>query len=334
MPAKNAAERWVLTFDASCGTCREISAAVGDASGGRLEVLPLARPEVQRWRSRAFGENPPFTPTLLKVRGAGEDEVVHAWTSRGMALPLIGRLGPSKTLRVLAELGRLRAEADQPMEQLQAALDRKSFLRLAAGAAVASGLLLAGKTPAFAQERRAAAAAWVARAKDDLPQTYEAFSRYALDYRREIYRALPVDTRARLWREHLKRYRTAHPSLSALQKQALARAESFIANDLAFDPSWVRQPEQQQAERQLRRDVITSFGKAEAYQIVATLGPSRQPGRTEDLIAPMGKWGKCDCNMDDQWCSSHCVPSAGGYFCEEHLGCGWWWVEPCDGFCY
>jgi len=57
--------RWVLAFDASCNTCREISAQVSSASDGKLEVLPLNHPDVQRWRQQGLGVQPPWAPTLL-----------------------------------------------------------------------------------------------------------------------------------------------------------------------------------------------------------------------------------------------------------------------------
>jgi hypothetical protein len=51
----NVRARWVLAFDASCGSCRTVSHAIGQACDGKLEVLPLAHPEVQRWRQATLG---------------------------------------------------------------------------------------------------------------------------------------------------------------------------------------------------------------------------------------------------------------------------------------
>ncbi|MGP4103248.1 bacteriocin fulvocin C-related protein [Nonomuraea sp. KM90] len=303
---------------------------VSGAADGRLEILPLQRPDVQRWRVHAFGENAPFTPTLLKVRGSGEqEEDVRGWTARRMAIPLIGRLGPRRTLRVLTALGGLREEVDQPLGSRPGVLDRKSFLRLGAGAAVAGGMLFAGKAPAFAEQRQAAAAAWVARAGKDLPRTYEEFRRYALAYRREIYRALPINVRGKLWREHLKHYRAAHPAMPASQEQTFARVESLIADDSIFDVAAGKREEYRQAQLQLHDALVENFGEDEAYQIVAALGPSQRPSGTQLLASA------CDCNLDDDWCSG-ATAFCSGFPCDQPApkGCGWFWEEPCNGLCY
>ncbi len=63
--------RWVLAFDASCSTCREISRAVKRACHGRLEVLPLNSVDVQQWRAASLGPEAPWAPTLIRLRDPG-----------------------------------------------------------------------------------------------------------------------------------------------------------------------------------------------------------------------------------------------------------------------
>ncbi|MCA2230496.1 bacteriocin fulvocin C-related protein [Nonomuraea aurantiaca] len=230
---------------------------------------------------------------------------------------------------MLAALGGLREKVDQPLESRPGVLDRKSFLRLGAGAAVAGGMLFAGKAPAFAEQRQAAAAAWVARAGEDLPKTYEEFRRYALAYRKEIYRALPANVRGKLWREHLKHYRAAHPAMSTSQEQTFARVERLIADDLVFDVAAGKQEEYRQAQLQLRGALVESFGEDEAYQIVATLGPSQRPSGIQ--LAE-----QCDCNLGDDWCGGTKVSFCSTYPCVQPApkGCGWLWEQPCNGLCW
>src|SRR5882757_1299577 len=57
-------ERWVLAFDASCGTCRQISGVAGEACDGKLEVLPLADANVRQWREQSLGVDAEWAPTL------------------------------------------------------------------------------------------------------------------------------------------------------------------------------------------------------------------------------------------------------------------------------
>jgi hypothetical protein len=58
MSAAQNRTRWILAFDSSCGRCREISARVVQASGGKLEVLPFIAPDVKRWRVQSLGSRP------------------------------------------------------------------------------------------------------------------------------------------------------------------------------------------------------------------------------------------------------------------------------------
>jgi hypothetical protein len=101
---------------------------------------------------------------------------------------------PAITLRVLGALGQLREQVHESLTSVDGSqtLSRKGFLRLGAGATIAGGLLFTGVAPAFAEQRRSAAALWVAANRDKLPQTYQAITAYSLDYRQAIYRALPV----------------------------------------------------------------------------------------------------------------------------------------------
>lgn len=146
--------RFVLAFDASCGKCAAMSSAVRESCDGKLEVLPLAHPDVKRWREQSFGATAPWTPTLLRVQG----QTVRAFTGTGMVIPLVHWLGPRSTVRVLRTLGSLRL--NRPSGEAADAsgiegMGRKRFLRLGAGLVVAAGVTLAGRTPALAGESRA-----------------------------------------------------------------------------------------------------------------------------------------------------------------------------------
>jgi len=146
----NARARWVLAFDASCGTCREISRLVAHASEGKLEILPLAHTDVRLWRERSLGSQPPWRPTLIRIHGSD----VRAWTGAAMGIRLGRRLGIPLTIRLVRLLGQLsRPEHNYSSEQTnidQSIMGRAQFLRLGTGAMVAAGLILAGRTPALA----------------------------------------------------------------------------------------------------------------------------------------------------------------------------------------
>jgi hypothetical protein len=335
MADKASHERWVLAFDAACGTCRAISETVREACGDRLEILPLAHHDVRRLLARAFAENAPFRPTLIQVRGEGDveadSEEVRAWTSWRMAVPLTRRLGLRTTLRLLGELGsRPSAQSDQPAGRQSHAISRKNFLRVAAGTATAAGLLLAGGNPALAKQRTTAAA-WVAANKDKLPQAYAAFTAYPVDYRREIYKELSAPTRARLWREHFGAYRAAHPSLSTAQRDALTQVERFVADDNVLDSTRAAKTEQHEAMmQQLQASVNEAFGEQEAYKIVAILGPA-----PSSQMASAGPRPPCECSTVSDYCGDFIVCcDRGPTQCNvTPTGCGFLWQYSCNGFC-
>lgn len=197
--------RRILAFDSSCGGCRRISDAVARACDGRLEVLPLAHPDVVAWRERAFGPDAPFAPTLLEV-GEG---TVRGWHGRSMAARMVRSLGV-RTTSVLRALGQLRAESGSGVEESAERVTRKRFLRIGAGVAVAGGLVLTGRMPAFAAEDPARR--WAAANRDSLPQTYDGVIAHPMEYRRAIFQQLTPDVRSRLWSEQLTRYQNENSS--------------------------------------------------------------------------------------------------------------------------
>lgn len=313
----NAAESWVLAFDASCARCRGISAVVAQVCDGKLDVLPLRHPDVEQWRAQALGAEAPWAPTLLAV----SPDRVRAWTGAGMAVPLVRRLGIRSTMRLLRALGSM------PSGQGEAAssnvMGRKGFLKLGAGLAAAAGLVLAGKTPAAAATTGGSecekAGAWVEANKHRLPQDYAGFTAHSMSYRRAIYAELPAAVRSKLWIAHFDRYQASHPNLTASQSKLLTQARRVAA-----DPGgWTKE-----RLAELRESAVAAFGLAEAGAILATLGTD--PERS----SPQGLPG-CGCCIWDVYCGGgSCVGTIPPNCRESSSGCGTLWMSPCNGLCY
>ncbi|WP_367123534.1 bacteriocin fulvocin C-related protein [Streptomyces phytohabitans] len=313
-------ERWLLAFDGSCGRCTAISEAVAEASGQKLEVVPLAGDEVERWRRRALGDDPAWEPTLLRVRG----EDVRAWTGPSMAPRLAGRLRFRTTVRVLRALGRLREEATRTGAEGAAedratgsGLGRKRFLQLAGGVGVAAGLTLAGQTPAFAQSETSRARAWVAANKDRLPAGYDDVVRYSEPYRKAILRAKPPQERARLWMEQVRRYRETHPDLSREQTAVLDEAVEMIPRHFV---SGGGTPSARL--KRLEESAEAAFGKEETGALLARLGPP-------DTAA--GPPAYCFCATESDYCSTGSCHRGGCTIVEED--CGSLYAYDCNGQC-
>jgi predicted DCC family thiol-disulfide oxidoreductase YuxK len=101
--------RWILAFDASCGTCRGISRAVAEACDGKLKLMPLAHPDVRQWREQSLGSQAAWAPTLIRI----QVDDVRAWTGPAMVVALVRHLGSRSTMRVLGALMQQRRNRDQ-----------------------------------------------------------------------------------------------------------------------------------------------------------------------------------------------------------------------------
>jgi hypothetical protein len=96
-------DRLVLGFDAGCTTCSGLARRIEEKVGDKLEVVSLLDPEMGNWRKQALGEDAPWAPTLVEVRGGK----VRAWTGLSMGLTLSRRLGAKNTWQVMQTLGKL-----------------------------------------------------------------------------------------------------------------------------------------------------------------------------------------------------------------------------------
>lgn len=337
-------DRWVLAFDAGCAACRRTSAAVSQASGGRLEVLALGSDEVRDWRSRALGADAPWAPTLIHVR----PERVRAWTGARIVVPLGRRLGTRRTARVLMALGGLRNHQDQPAGEPVAdrhGLSRKGFLRLAAGVGVAS-IVLAGRKPAFAKSNPANATLerWLAENRDRLPRDYDGLVVYPESYQRAMWGQLTSDERSRAWTERFRRYRADHPGLTGDQVAVIDAAVELAGEPRTFDDD--QQTVVRPRLESLKAAAIAAFGEDGARDVLARLG-SAAPGSSAGapLVLPndVGVNG-CTCSTESDYCGE-CVPTTACYcgcyfyFCDGigcaafSPGCGTFYQYECDGGC-
>ncbi|WP_431921321.1 bacteriocin fulvocin C-related protein [Nonomuraea jabiensis] len=317
--ASKIAITWVLAFDASCSRCRTIAEKVKQSSGDKLDIRPLAHPQVHAWRTAALGENAPWAPTLIKVAPAG----VQAWTGAAMALRLLAYLGPRVTLNVLSALGETRRRTAE-VDARNAQMGRGQFLRLA-GLGVAAGILFGKASPAQADPGALSAAQkWVRDNKDRLPGTYRDFSRYDMQHRKAIYAELPPGRKSSLWREHLETYRSSHGDLTPQQHQAIDQALHVAGDESTFAD--ISAAATQQRLDDLKNVVQGAFAPDEAALLIATLGPAASSS-SSSLVAR-----DCDCNAFDGlcWWGGTCYLTG---CTRSYAGCGALWLQVCDGVC-
>ncbi|WP_336216832.1 bacteriocin fulvocin C-related protein [Nonomuraea sp. LPB2021202275-12-8] len=306
--------RWMLAFDASCGKCRQIASEVKKSGSNNLEIVPLSRCDVVELRERAFKGPAPHAPTLLRIR----DDKVWAWTgiAMGIRLPLL--LGLGGTRRFLSALGVMKHQNGIPENDSPG---RRRFLGLA-GLGVAVAVLGARATPAMADPGPNAAEKWVQANINNLPQRYNEFITHDMTHRRAIYQALTPSTRRQLWLAQLSQYRSTHANLTPEQDRILTVAEHLLADKGALaDSSTV---DFAQKIKSLGEEAIAVFGKQEAGNLLAQLGPPD--------AAPVTVAATCSCNVDEDFCGPQDCRS-NIVSCSRTSGCGWVWNKPCNGLC-
>jgi len=317
--------RWVLAFDGACSKCQEISHAVHRACDGKLEALPLTHPDVQRWRAESLGAEAPWAPTLIALEG----ETVRVWTGKAMALPLARWLGPRSTLRVLLALGQLQHQA---RSRAKSSSGGQLLFQLATGLVIATGMILKGDTPSFAESPASRARAWVQANKATLPERYDDVIQHEPEYRRAIYDTSSAEVRSRLWVDHLERYRSLHPDLSSEQSLVIDRALAIASATETFtDPL---APEAEQQLEEVGQAAVQKFGSEGAYTLLAYLGPATEiPQEPTTSQSSQGRLPDCTCSIWDPWCSGGtCVSNGTCSFVPS--GCGWMWEKACQGLCF
>ncbi|MFB7917427.1 bacteriocin fulvocin C-related protein [Streptomyces sp. NPDC056061] len=328
--------RWILTFDSSCGTCTAVSSTVAQSSGAKLEVLPLTDTSVRRWREEALGADPVWAPTLLRVA----DGTARAWTGPRMAVQLVRRLGPRATCRVLIALGELRraartgkplATADGTAEPRRSRISRKHFLLLASGAGTAIGMTVAGQTPAFARSAQTEARSWVAAHRGTLPRTYAEIAPLPSAVRQAVLVELSPAERSRVWTEHLRNFRAAHPALSAPQSRVVQEALDLASSEATFAGG---EPEPGSGLQRRISAVETAakeaFGMADSAALLVTLGPADTPPTTGGEAAALAT---CNCSTTSVWCTVWEGPNCQCCFCSTTSGCGFLGMYQCNGTC-
>ncbi|MFG1917471.1 bacteriocin fulvocin C-related protein [Micromonospora sp. NPDC048898] len=285
---------------------------------GKLETLSLQSPEVRAWREQALGAEPPFEPTLVRLRG----DQVRAWTGLAMGARLAHRLGSRKTLQLVRAFGELRQAEVSPTGKAAEGMGRRQLL---AGLGLTAGLVLVGKNPAFAESRAPKAAeAWVSANRNNLPHRYAEFAVFALPFRQAIFAKLTPAAQGQLWKEHLSEYRATHAGLTSRQLAVIDRASDLLSRESTFSRR------DTVALEQLSAEAKAAFGAIEAHRLIATLGPADDAASVNFAAAIPD----CTCSTLNDWCSGTCRPSTAGRLCIWHpTGCGAGWIYQCNGRC-
>jgi hypothetical protein len=170
----------------------------------------------------------------------------------------------------------------------------------------------------------AIAAKWVKNHASALPANLAALSRYSLEYRKAIYRAIPISARAHLWHEQFAYYERSG-LLDAKQRAFVDRVDGNIELYLApSDSAAARDAEQMAAAlfpEPLRTEVFATIG----FSTVAT---------AQSAPSPAEESSGCTCSTNSPYCGTQTCVSWGGTLCSPSpVGCGFLLLHSCDGVC-
>jgi hypothetical protein len=309
---------WILAFDAGCGRCKKVIDEITGVAGDRLAVAGLGEDRIRALRQRTLGAHPPFVPTLLAVDSDG----VRAWTGPRMSLRMSLLLGPRRCIAVARQLNRMDVIVHG---------DRRRFLKAVPGVTLGVFLFSGGvAAPAMAAPGRrstwAEAKDWATRL-DRLPAGYDEFVAHPVIRRRAVFGALPLESKIDLWKEHIKRFRLAHPELSIEQSAVLDDAATLVPN--LFSPSADSHAHTELSWFEDR--AVAVLGSNNAFAAIAMLGAA-EPMRATTGTGTEPAAQECWCNVGSS-CScpndSRCRRIGR---CEgTDSGCGCFWIHDCDG---
>lgn len=301
--------RFILGFDAGCGSCAALALAVRAQSRGRIEIRSLTEPAVVALRHQAFAGPPPWAPTLLQVT----DDRVRAWSGRRLAFRLARILGATGSWQVVIAIGRLHGAAGSGVGGAR-------FRHALAGARAVGSMVLTGNlAPA-----PGAADAWVAEARPS--PTYDDLTGLPLEIRRAVFRAATPAERSALWTAQLRARLDDRAEIDERQRAALQRASDLVSDVTIFadgDPDAA----QDRRIRAVTDELVDAFGKATATDLVTVLG--RQT--PEEAADEPSRAAACACATASDWCSSpsRCRSTS----CTQQSGCGAFWSYTCNGRC-
>jgi hypothetical protein len=251
------------------------------------------------------------------------------WTGPALGVRLALHLGPRATFRVIRALGAHRdRHPGNPMPAPALGHTRRRFLELAAGSAVAAGILITGALPASADP----VAAWLKNNRQQLPRSYPDLAALPSAFRSAVYQELTPAERSAAWVAHLVSHRA--PTLTT-EQSAVLRA----ALVLAADPTNFANRPAAPAVAELADRANAAFGIDQARAIFATLGPSdgaatRTSGTTSATAATgvtaAAVAASCQCSTVSDYCGGRC--QSGG--CTPRSpGCGFLYQYACNGHC-
>lgn len=178
---------------------------------------------------------------------------------------------------------------------------------------------------------------------------YKALSALSSAERKVLYAQFSSELKAAVWRLQLETYLDQHPTLSAGQVAVVHEAIGLLDETLFTisrdDPAWANAVAgpvnalSRRASMLFEHDVLvalfTQLGDSEpsGRNVISTDSANSIRRTPKTLGPPPSTQQDCECSRIDDWCFS-------GKFCSTAItcriigyGCGWFFVQSCDGMC-
>ena len=167
---------------------------------------------------------------------------------------------------------------------------------------------------------------WIPGNGDGWLPTYENMVKLQPTQQRAIFTALSAKERSRLWVTHLERYLETHEELTAAQALLLDDAIELAGHPQLFAREAT---DRKQGTWDLFFKELLAHLRARAEDLFTreTLGEIFGHLGAQKATAP-----DCGCNTGSDFCGTSHMCSGGGCW-GSGLGCGWLWLESCNGIC-
>lgn len=205
-------------------------------------------------------------------------------------------------------------------------------------------LTLGSTAPAQAASSCSIAEAWAVEHVTELPRDYDSFVELPLSHRKAVYSRLAAEERQSLWHTQWDAA-LSREDLTDDQRAVILEAIQVMTPDtfalLERKRGWRYQQALEQV-RALEARALAAFGKKEAGELFAQIGPvrSQRVVLVDQLVqAPTSSLESlaseaCSCSQDSDWCPDGYGCGTDGDGCDTIRDeCGTFWTYDCNGEC-
>ncbi|MFL6263992.1 MAG: bacteriocin fulvocin C-related protein [Thermoanaerobaculia bacterium] len=166
---------------------------------------------------------------------------------------------------------------------------------------------------------------------DDWSPTYDNMVKLPALRQKVVFSGLSPEERSKIWAERIQRYMETHRKLSSDQMALLADALDLVRHTTLFARDVEGTDEQmwdlfyKESLKEIKERAQQLFSRDSIIEIFGNL--NKNPNSMTKSADP-----DCGCNTGSDFCGTSHMCSGGGCW-GSGMGCGWVWLENCNGVC-